>query len=300
MTNSQAFVFPGQGSQSVGMLTGVAEKYPEVIDLYKTASQVLGYDLWAIVISGPEEKLNKTEFTQPALLVADVALWRIWCSQNKSRPAYLAGHSLGEFAALVCSDAMVFEDAVDLVATRGRLMQAAVPEGKGAMAAIIGLDDAAVKALCEQAAEGEVVTPANYNSVGQVVIAGDAKAVDRAVALAKPAGAKIAKRIPVSVPSHCALMQSAADGLAKALADVKIMQPLIPVIQNVDAESHDDVEVIRKNLIAQLTEPVLWVQTIQKMQSLGVSEITECGPGRVLSGLIKRISRDLSVQPISV
>ncbi len=300
MYNSKAFVFPGQGSQSVGMLTDIAEKHPEVINLYKEASQILGYDLWAIVISGPEEKLNQTEFTQPALLVADVALWRIWCKQNKSRPSYFAGHSLGEFSALVCADAIVFDDAVNLVATRGRLMQKAVPEGKGAMAAIIGLDNDVVKVLCEKASEGEICAPANYNSVGQVVIAGAAAAVDRAVALAKPAGAKIAKRIPVSVPSHCALMQSAADGLAKVLADVKIMAPLIPVIQNVDAQAHDDVDIIRKNLIAQLTEPVLWVQTIQKMQSLGVSEITECGPGRVLSGLIKRISRDIIVQPIAV
>lgn len=289
-----ATVFPGQGSQSVGMLADLATS-DIVKQTFEQASEVLGYDLWALASQGPAERLNQTEYTQPALMAADVALWRHWCDTQEERPAVLAGHSLGEFVAFVCAEAISFSDAIKLVADRGRLMQAAVPAGVGAMAAIIGLQDEQVQTVCNQAADGEVVSPANFNSLGQVVIAGHTAAVERALPLAKTAGAKIAKLIPVSVPSHCALMQPAAEGLAKSLASISINKPLIPVIQNVDAQAHDDPAIIRDNLVKQLTQPVRWVATIQAMQSENITDIIECGPGKVLSGLIKRISRDITL-----
>jgi [acyl-carrier-protein] S-malonyltransferase len=298
MSQSLALVFPGQGSQSVGMLSDVAESHPLVIKTFSEASDVLNYDLWDLVCHGPAEKLNQTEFTQPALMAADVAMWRIYCDGNSDRPALLAGHSLGEFVALVAAGAMEYTDAVKLVADRGRFMQAAVPEGTGAMAAIIGLDDDKVAAVCEQVANGEVVSPANYNSKGQVVIAGQTAAVERAIEQAKAEGAKIAKLIPVSVPSHCALMQPAADQLAQSLTHIKINKPEIPVIQNVDAKVHDDPAEIRDNLVKQLVSPVRWVDTIRYMESQAITQITECGPGKVLQGLIKRISRDFDLAGI--
>ena len=293
---SFAVVFPGQGSQSVGMLSDVANQSQIIKQTFAEASAVLDYDLWALVQNGPEDKLNQTEFTQPALMAADIALWRYWCDTNDARPQVLAGHSLGEFVAFVAADAIDFKDAVKLVRDRGRFMQAAVANGVGAMAAIIGLDNEKVQALCDDAAQGEVVSPANFNSIGQVVIAGDKAAVERAVANAKPVGAKLAKLIPVSVPSHCALMQPAAEQFKKTLDAVRIQLPSIPVIQNVDAKIHDDVESIRQALINQLTQPVQWVATIQAMQAQGVTEIIECGPGKVLQGLIKRIDRNISLQ----
>ncbi|PHQ79135.1 MAG: [acyl-carrier-protein] S-malonyltransferase [Coxiella sp. (in: Bacteria)] len=298
MSNHLAFVFPGQGSQSVGMLADCAEQYPIVMETFSEASDVLGYDVWQLAAQGPADKLNQTEFTQPALLAADIALWRVWCAEHEERPCVMAGHSLGEFAAFVAAEALVFGDAIKLVAQRGQFMQAAVPSGEGAMAAIIGMDDQQVAVLCEQAADGEVVTPANYNSVGQIVIAGQRAAVERAVAAAKPAGAKLAKLIPVSVPSHCALMQPAAEQLAASLSEIKLNPPKIPVIQNVDMAVHTTPAEISHCLVEQLVKPVRWVGTIQAMQAQGITDVIECGPGKVLAGLIKRISRELTVRPV--
>lgn len=295
MSQTMAFVFPGQGSQSVGMLRDVVDTHPQIIQTFSEASDILNYDLWALVSNGPEDKLNQTEFTQPALMAADVALWRVYCDTTDDRPAFLAGHSLGEFVALVAAGAMDYAEAVALVADRGRFMQAAVPAGEGAMAAIIGLDNDKVASVCEQVADGDVVAPANYNSVGQVVIAGQHAAVNRAIEQAKTEGAKLAKLIPVSVPSHCALMQPAAEQLAQSLSRIKINTPSIPVIQNVDAAVHDDPQTIRDNLVKQLVSPVRWVETIEYLQSQAITQVTECGPGKVLRGLIKRISKDIEL-----
>ncbi len=291
-------VFPGQGSQSVGMLSDLAEQFDCVQSYFDRASDALNYDVWELVQEDPEEKLNQTEFTQPALLTADVAVYACWQAMGGAEPVVLAGHSLGEYSALVCGGAIKFEDAVKLVAKRGRYMQAAVPEGEGAMAAIIGLEDDQVKKLCKTIREekGGIVEPANYNSIGQVVIAGQAEAVDYAVLAAKEAGAKIAKRIPVSVPSHCSLMQSAADALAKDLSKVNIEPPMINVLQNVDGLSHEGGSSICRALVEQLTSPVRWVKTIERMLSGGVIQVLECGPGKVLTGLNKRISTH--VQPL--
>ena len=296
MTNHLAFVFPGQGSQSVGMLTDLALKNSCVKATIDEASDVLHYNVWQLITEGPEEKLNQTEYTQPALLAADIACWRLWCAAHDERPAVLAGHSLGEFAAFVAAGTLSFRDGLALVAKRGELMQSAVPAGVGAMAAIVGLDDEQVELLCKQAAEDQVLSPANYNSLGQIVVAGHAAAVERAVVLATAAGARLAKLIPVSVPSHCALMQPAADALNHYLAAIELHAPQIPVIQNVDAFVHHDVSEIRACLIEQLTQPVRWVATIQKMQADGITDIVECGPGKVLAGLIKRIDRELIVR----
>ncbi len=304
MAEKLAVVFPGQGSQSVGMLATAAEQYPIIRKTFTQASDVLGYDVWELVSQGPAEKLNQTEYTQPALMAADVAWWSLWCEQNDERPVVLAGHSLGEFVALVCAGSINFETAVQLVADRGRFMQAAVAAGEGAMAAIIGLTDDQVRAVCDQVravcdqVDG-TVSPANFNSKGQVVIAGQHAAVVQAVDIAKADGAKLAKLIPVSVPSHCALMQPAADQLAESLVAIDIKAPAIPVIQNVDAQIHDDPATIRQCLVDQLTQPVRWVQTIEAMQSQGITNIVECGPGKVLAGLIKRITRDIALQPYS-
>jgi len=297
MTGQLGFVFPGQGSQSVGMLSAVAD-CAVVKKTVAMASDVLGYDLWKIIESDPDDQLNQTEYTQPALLAADIALWHLWCERQEDRPVVMAGHSLGEFSAFVAAGSLAFEDAIMLVSKRGQFMQAAVPTGEGAMAAIIGLDDEAVQTLCDSVANGEVVAPANFNSIGQVVIAGQTAAVERAVDAAKSAGAKLAKLIPVSVPSHCALMAPAAQQLAAILSAITIASPNIPVIQNVDVMAHQDPEKIRRGLIEQLTQPVRWVQTIQKMQSQGVSTMVECGPGNVLRGLIKRISRDILLESV--
>lgn len=293
-----AMVFPGQGSQSVGMLAELAQAQPQVAETFESASDVLGYDLWTLVQDGPEEQLNQTDRTQPAMLAAGVAVWRAWEARGGARPAIMAGHSLGEYTALVCAGALDYTDAIALVAERGRCMQHAVPAGTGAMAAILGLDDAAVATVCAGAANGEVVTPVNFNSPGQVVIAGHAAAVERAVAAAKAAGAKRAVTLPVSVPSHCALMEPAAEAFAERLAASDIRRPAIPVIQNVDAQPHDEPDAIRENLRRQLYSPVQWVRSVQAMRGLGITRIIEAGPGKVLAGLNRRIDKDMSNEAV--
>ncbi len=293
MNTTLAIVFPGQGSQSIGMLSALATDYSQVVDTFELASDVLGYDLWQLVQDGPADELNETDKTQPAMLAAGVAVWRVWQDAGGAAPLLMAGHSLGEYTALVCAGALDFQDAVGLVAERGRCMQSAVPAGSGAMAAILGLDDAAVAAVCEQAAAGEVVSPVNYNSPGQVVIAGRTEAVLRAMALAKEAGARRAVQLPVSVPSHCALMQPAAEQFADRLNRTVIKTPAIKVMQNVDATLHDDPDSIRENLSRQLYSPVQWVASVQVMGQQGVSRIIEAGPGKVLTGLCKRIDKTM-------
>ncbi len=291
-----AFVFPGQGSQSVGMLADLAKTYPLVTETYALASEVLGYDLWRLTQEGPEQVLNQTAKTQPALLASGVAVWRIWRSRSSAAPALLAGHSLGEYTALVCADALEFTDALTLVTARGNYMQAAVPEGQGAMAAILGLDDERVIAACADAqAEmaGATVAAVNFNSPGQVVVAGHSQAVERAMELAKQSGAKRALRLPVSVPSHCALMRPAALRLAQDLAKIPVKTPRIPVINNVDAAAAQDPAEIRDKLTRQLFQPVRWVETVRNMAAQGIHALLECGPGSVLTGLNKRIAPDL-------
>ena len=298
MNSTLAIVFPGQGSQSLGMLSGLASGYSQVVDVFEQASDVLGYDLWQLVQDGPVEELNETDKTQPAMLAAGVAVWRVWQDAGGAVPAVLAGHSLGEYTALVCAGALDFQEAVSLVEERGRCMQSAVPAGTGAMAAILGLDDIAVGVVCEQAAAGDVVSPVNYNSPGQVVIAGHVGAVERAMVLAKEAGAKRAVQLPVSVPSHCALMQPAAKQFADRLNKAVIKTPLIKIIQNVDATLHDDPDTIRTNLDRQLYSPVQWVGSVQAMGKQGVTRIIEAGPGKVLTGLCKRIDKSIAAAAV--
>jgi [acyl-carrier-protein] S-malonyltransferase len=292
--NTLAIVFPGQGSQSLGMLSGLAESESLIKETFTQASDVLGYDLWQLAQDGPEEELNRTDKTQPAMLAAGVAVWRAWQHAGATTPGVMAGHSLGEYTALVCAGAMEFTDAVSLVEERGRCMQSAVPAGVGAMAAILGLDDATVTDVCERAAEGEVVSPVNFNSPGQVVIAGNADAVQRAMGLAKQAGAKRALPLAVSVPSHCSLMQPAAEQFAARLAQTAINTPAIAVMQNVDAKLHDQPDMIRENLKKQLYCPVQWVLSVQNMNAQGVTRIVEAGPGKVLAGLCKRIDKSIT------
>lgn len=294
-----AFVFPGQGSQAVGMLDALAQTYPQVRATFDEASAVLGYDLWQLVTAGPEEKLNQTEFTQPAMLAAGVASWRVWCAQSPKRPQVMAGHSLGEYTALVCAEALAFTDAVALVADRARFMQTAVPAGTGAMAAILGLNDAAVIKLCADAADNEILSAVNFNSPGQVVIAGTAGAVARAVAAAKGAGAKRALPLPVSVPSHCALMAPAAAEMTTRLQGVAIRRPAIEVIHNYHVQSETEPDAIRVALVRQIESPVRWVQTIEKMAAAGVNQCIECGPGAVLAGLNKRINKQINTMTFS-
>jgi len=293
-----AFIFPGQGSQSVGMLSALADQNNEVTETFSIASNILGYDLWQLVKDGPDTELNQTHITQPAMLAAGVATWRVWQSKSGPIPAFMAGHSLGEYSALVCSGAMAFEDAISLVADRGRFMQEAVPEGKGAMAAILGLDDALVIQVCDEATQGDVVSAVNFNSPGQVVIAGSKDAVTRATEIAKEKGAKRALLLPVSVPSHCALMKPAAERLAQRLNEITINSPSIPVINNVDVAICDNADAIREALTKQLYSPVRWVETIQKMHADGVDNLIECGPGKVLTGLNKRIEKTMNVFPV--
>ncbi|WP_087018157.1 ACP S-malonyltransferase [Thaumasiovibrio subtropicus] len=288
-----AIVFPGQGSQAVGMLAELAEKYSVVTETFAEASEVLGYDLWALVQNGPVEDLNQTFRTQPALLSASVAIWRVWQQEGGQQPAVLAGHSLGEYSALVCAGVIAFKDAVKLVELRGQLMQEAVPAGVGAMSAIIGLDNDAIAKACEEAAQGEVVSPVNFNSPGQVVIAGNKAAVERAGALCKEAGAKRALPLPVSVPSHCELMKPAADKLADALAALTFSAPEIPVINNADVATETTPEAIKAALVKQLYSPVRWTESVERMAEEGVEKLLEVGPGKVLTGLTKRINKAL-------
>jgi [acyl-carrier-protein] S-malonyltransferase len=287
-----AFVFPGQGSQSVGMMQGWGDR-AEVRATFAEASDALGQDLWALVTDGPAELLNQTVNTQPAMLAADVAAWRVWQAAGGTAPALLAGHSLGEYAALVAAGALNFADAIKLVRLRAEAMQAAVPEGVGAMAAILGLDDDAVRAACADAAEGEVVEAVNLNSPGQVVIAGNKAAVERAMVLAKEKGAKRALPLPVSVPSHSSLMLPAAEKLLAHLQGVTISAPTIPVLHNTDVQSHDEPQAIRAALAKQLHTPVRWVETVQALKAAGIERVIECGPGKVLAGLNKRIDESL-------
>lgn len=287
---SSGFVFPGQGSQKAGMLSELAAAYPIVRDTFAEASAALNYDLWALVQDDPDDQLSRTSVTQPAILTSSVAIWRLWLAQGGFRPALMAGHSLGEYSALVCSGVLDFSTAVALVRKRGEYMQTAVPMGVGTMAAIVGLDDAAVEAACEEASGDQVVSAVNYNSPGQVVIAGHVEAVDRAIALCKAAGAKRALPLPVSAPFHCALMEPAARAFAVDLEAAAFSAPQIPVLQNYGLQCESDPESIRQNLVAQIYSSVPWVSTVEQFVAKGIDHIYEIGPGKVLSGLVRRIA----------
>ena len=291
---SLAFIFPGQGSQSVGMLKELSETHTEVVTTFQEASDALGYDLWSLVQDGPVDKLNSTDVTQPAMLASGVATWRVWQAKNGATPSMMAGHSLGEYTALVCAGSLDFVDAVKLVSQRGQFMMQAVPAGTGAMAAVLGMDDDAVRQVCLDAAQGEVLEAVNYNSPGQVVVAGNKSAVERVCVLAKEQGAKRALELPVSVPSHCALMKPAADQLAEVLRGITFSAPSIPVINNVDVTAAQSETDIRDALKRQLFSPVRWVETIEKMAADGADQFNECGPGKVLVGLNKRINKTLA------
>lgn len=296
-----AFVFPGQGSQSVGMLADLAEQYPQIQQTFSEASDALGYDLWELVQSDPENRLNQTQFTQPALLTASVAVFRLLISLGAKRPEFMAGHSLGEYSALVCSSVLTLTDAVKLVQARGQFMQEAVPEGEGAMYAIIGLNDAAILEACAKAQEStaQVVAAVNFNSPGQVVIAGSKEAAESAALLCKEAGAKRALPLSVSVPSHCDLMKPAAERLASMLENVDFATPECSVVNNVDVEVKTDSVDIKDALTRQLYRPVRWTQTVEFLRDNGVEHIAEIGPGKVLSGLVKRIDKTLSSESIN-
>lgn len=296
-----AIVFPGQGSQSVGMLSDIALQYPSVRDAFEMASTILQYDLWDMITNGPKETLDQTRYTQPALLTASFALYRLIQTKCETLAIKaLAGHSLGEYSALVVGNAIDFASALVLVAARGFYMQEAVPEGEGAMAAIVGLTDEEVSALCEdiKANEPGVLSPANFNSIGQTVIAGHRSLVTAAILAAKNRGAKLAILLPVSVPSHCSLMQSAAERLKADLQSVILHQPSLPVVSNVFASFYHDEAGIKEGLLQQLSSPVRWVQTIQLFSHLGIKHVIECGPGKVLNGLIKRIDKSITVYSI--
>ena len=286
-----AFVFPGQGSQSVGMLEDAREVCAE---LFAEASSVLGYDLWDLVENGPEDQLNQTEYTQPALLTASIALFRLAQARGLPSPDVVAGHSLGEYSALVAADVLQFSDAVMLVQKRGQFMQTAVPLGEGGMAAVLGLDDDQVRDVCTAAAQGEVVQAVNYNAPGQVVIAGNNAAIERAIKGCKEAGAKRAMALSVSAPFHSELMKPAAEELAGVLNEVNFAKPTTIVVQNIDAAVHDDPEQIRTNLVKQMYGAVLWTDTVLMMKQIGVATLVECGPGKVLTGLSKRIDKSIT------
>ncbi|NLS53941.1 ACP S-malonyltransferase [Hafnia alvei] len=294
-----AMVFPGQGSQTVGMLADLAAQFPIVEQTFAEASDALGYDLWKLVQEGPAEELNKTWQTQPALLAASVAIYRVWQQENGAQPAMMAGHSLGEYSALVCAGVLDFKQAIRLVELRGKLMQEAVPAGTGAMSAIIGLDNDAIAKACEESAQGEVVSPVNFNSPGQVVIAGNKDAVERAGAACKAAGAKRALPLPVSVPSHCALMKPAADKLAIALQGIAFNAPKFPVVNNVDVKTETSPDAIRDALVRQLYSPVRWSESVEFMAGEGVEHLLEVGPGKVLTGLTKRIVDTMTAAAIN-
>ncbi len=294
-----AYVFPGQGSQFVGMLSELASQHPIITEIFSTVSERVGYDVWHLVQHGPEEMLSQTEHTQVAMLTADVAVYNVLKTYGAPAPKFMAGHSLGEYAALVCAGAITLSDAAALVSMRGRLMQDTVPLGIGAMAAIVGLSDDDVRTLCSEASTlTSIVTPANYNAIGQVVIAGHSLAVEQALVIADGMGARLAKKIAVSVPCHCPLLFEATDIYRDYLQSVVLNVPQVPVISNVDLSIYESTEQIRQLLTAQLHQPVRWVETIQLMQHQGVTSIVECGPGKVLSGLIKRI--DNRIQAMSV
>jgi [acyl-carrier-protein] S-malonyltransferase len=297
MTNNLAFVFPGQGSQKIGMLSELAEQFDVVTSTFAEASEVLGYDLWDLVQNGTQEDITLTERTQPLLLTASVAVWRVWQQEGGAQPALMAGHSLGEWSALVCAGVVDFKDAVRLVRNRGAYMQEAVPAGEGAMAAIIGLDDDAIKSICADACQGEEVAAVNFNSPGQVVIAGNATAVDRAINGCKEAGAKRALPLPVSAPFHTNLMQPAADRLASEIMATEFSTPEILVVHNVSAQTESDPERIKQLMIEQICSPVLWVDCVKTLTDNGVDTLVECGAGKVLSGLCKRIERSLNAYP---
>lgn len=289
-----AFVFPGQGSQKVGMLAELAQAQGEVRETFSQASEVLGYDLWELAQKGPQEQLNLTERTQPLLLAASIAVWRAWRGRGGAEPAFMAGHSLGEWSALVAAGVLSFTDAVALVRERGKLMQEAVPAGQGGMAAIIGLEDQTIIEACEQGAEGEEVAPVNFNSPGQVVIAGAATAVERAMALCKQAGAKRALALPVSAPFHTRLMQPAADALAPRIDATPFRAPRVPVVHNVHARPETDPAAIKRLMVEQIHSPVRWTDCVRTLIDEGVGTTIECGPGKVLSGLNRRIDRALN------
>ncbi|WP_116424861.1 ACP S-malonyltransferase [Pseudomonas citronellolis] len=294
MSASLAFVFPGQGSQSLGMLAELGAQHALVRDTFAEASSALGYDLWALVQEGPEERLNQTDKTQPAILTASIALWRLWQAEGGAAPAYVAGHSLGEYSALVAAGSLGFADAVKLVERRGQLMQEAVPAGTGGMAAILGLEDADVLAACAEATQGDVVSAVNFNAPGQVVIAGAAAAVERAIEACKARGAKRAVALPVSVPSHCALMRPAAERFAESVEAIAWQVPQIALVQNVSAQVPADLDTLKRDLLAQLYSPVRWVETVQLLAAKGVSDLVECGPGKVLAGLNKRCAKGVN------
>lgn len=289
-----AFVFPGQGSQKVGMLAEQAAAHAIVAETFAEASEVLGFDMWDMVQNGEQETLNLTENTQPLLLTSSVALWRAWCAETAQRPSLMAGHSLGEFSALVCAGALDFADAVKLVRQRGQFMQTAVPVGEGSMAAVLGLDDEVIADVCAEASAAGVVEAVNYNAPGQVVIAGQVAAVDKAIELLKEAGAKRAMPLPVSAPFHTSLMRPAGEKLEQALAELSLKAPSIPVVHNVHAQTESEPAAIKALLVEQIYSPVKWVACVQTMAGQGVSRLVECGPGKVLSGLNKRIDRSLS------
>ncbi|CCW29288.1 Malonyl CoA-acyl carrier protein transacylase [Xenorhabdus nematophila F1] len=294
-----AMVFPGQGSQSLGMLADLATEFPLVEQTFAEASAVLGYDLWRLVQQGPVEELNKTWKTQPALLAASVSIWRVWQEKGGKAPSMMAGHSLGEYSALVCADVIEFQEAIKLVELRGKLMQDAVPEGQGAMYAIIGLDNESIVKACEESAQGQIVSPVNFNSPGQVVIAGEKEAVERAGAACKAAGAKRVLPLAISVPSHCALMKSAANQLSAALQEIAFNQPQFPVVNNVDAKVEMSADAIRDALIRQLYNPVRWTESVEYIAEQGIKQLLEIGPGKVLTGLTKRIVDTLSATAVN-
>jgi [acyl-carrier-protein] S-malonyltransferase len=296
-----AFTFPGQGSQSIGMLAELAADYPQVQESFAEASEVLGYDLWELSQHGPEARLNATEQTQPAMLAAGVAVARAWQAAGGAAPMLAAGHSLGEYAALVCAGSLAFADAVALVASRGRFMQEAVPEGQGAIAALLGLDDAQVLEVCESITNrgaGSIVSAVNFNAPGQVVIAGHAQAVENAIVLAEKTGARKAIKLPMSVPVHCELMEPARARLVAKLDEVSVNAPAFPVIHNADNQSHEDAAAIRAALAQQLTKPVRWVESVAALRARGASVLIEPGPGRILTGLNKRIDRSLKTMAV--
>jgi [acyl-carrier-protein] S-malonyltransferase len=294
MTKSNlAFVFPGQGSQKIGMLAELASLNPKVEATFKEASDVLGYDLWQMIQQGEQADINLTERTQPMLLASSVAIWRLWNEKGGPTPAQMAGHSLGEWSALVCAGAVEFADAVNIVRARGAYMQEAVPVGEGAMAAILGLSDEVITAACDKARDDGIVDAVNFNAPGQVVIAGSAAAVDRAIAICKEAGAKRALALPVSAPFHTSLMQPAAEQLTELVESTTFASPTIPVIHNVTAKPEQDAKAIKSLMLEQIYKPVLWVDCILALKAAGAEHFVECGPGRVLNGLTKRIDRDL-------